>query len=245
MSAYISSNADGPDRTEAAYERALLIIQKQAKDTSPRLAAIEEFRKLAPPEQAGKMLPQLLYRTGRLASDPTERDRLLARVVHDYPDSPAAKVVRGATQRQEAVGKTMELSFNDAVTGTPIDIKDFRGKIVVVDFWAAWCTDCAAEMPYMKKVYAEFKDKGVIFIGISLDLPEAEGGLAALKAAVARHQLKWPQYYLGNEWDSDFSVKWGVFAVPSVFVIERQGKVVTTEAENKLEPILSDILKTP
>ncbi len=243
MSEYLAGNVSVKDKEEAAYQRALLVIGQTGLDTSARLGAIEEFRKVVSAEPAGSMLAQLLYRAGRLAPEGAERDRLLGQVVAQYPESPAAKVMRGATRRQEALGKTMEVTFNDAITGTPIDLADFRGKVVVVDFWAAWCTDCAAAMPTMKKVYAQFKDKGVEFIGVSLDVPEAEGGLAALKAAVARHQLKWPQYYLGKEWDSDFSSTWGVYSVPAVYVLDRQGKVVSIDAGGKLEAVLAEVLK--
>jgi thiol-disulfide isomerase/thioredoxin len=243
MSRYLAGNAGAKEKEAAAFQRAQVIIEQVAKDTAGRLAVIEEFRKFLSAERAGTMLPQLLYRTGRLAPQGPERDRLLARVVQEYPDSSWARVVRGATTRQEAVGKTMEMAFKDAITGTPIDIADFRGKAVVVDFWAAWCTDCAADAPYMKRMYDQYKDKGVTFVGVSLDMPVADGGLDALQVAVARHQFTWPQYYLGREWDSDFSVKWGVFAIPTVFVLDQQGKVVTTEGRGKLETFLPELLR--
>ena len=54
-------------------------------------------------------------------------------------------------------------------------MKGLKGKVVVIDFWATWCGPCVAEMPTMKKLYAEYKDKGVEFIGVSL---EPEGGRA-------------------------------------------------------------------
>jgi thiol-disulfide isomerase/thioredoxin len=249
IDAYLSANADAKDKEAGAYLRAQLVIQTQAKDTPTRLAAVDAFKNFVTPEQAGTMVPRLIYMTGRLETDPAKKQQLMTQVIGEYPNSFASRLVRGATSRQEAVGKTMTMAFNDAITGTPIDITDFRGKVVVVDFWAAWCTDCAAEMPYMKKMYADFKDKGVVFIGVSLDLPESEGGLDALKHGVARHHLTWPQYYLGKEWDSDFSAEWGVYAVPAVYVLDQQGKVVSTEGENKLETILSNLLsnllKTP
>jgi thiol-disulfide isomerase/thioredoxin len=243
MSAFLATDAPAQEKEAVAFQRAQTTVQQQTVNTTARLAAIEQFKLYAGPANTKTMVAQLLYWTAKLEPDSKVKDQLLARVTSEYPDSQAAKVITGTTRRQDAIGKTMTMSFSDAITGTPIDIADFRGKVVVVDFWAAWCTDCAAEMPHMKKVYSDFKDKGVVFIGVSLDLPEADGGLAALKDAVARHQIKWPQYYLGREWDSDFSTKWGVYSVPAVFVVDVQGKVINTDAGPKLELVLNDMLK--
>ena len=65
-------------------------------------------------------------------------------------------------------------------------MSDLKGKVVVVDFWATWCGPCVGEMPNMKKLYAEYKPKGVEFIGVSLDQPESAGGLKALTSGPAR-----------------------------------------------------------
>ena len=65
-------------------------------------------------------------------------------------------------------------------------MKGLRGKVVVVDFWATWCGPCVGEIPEMQRIYAEYHDKGVEFIGVSHDLPEEDGGLEALKAFVAK-----------------------------------------------------------
>jgi thiol-disulfide isomerase/thioredoxin len=243
MDQYLRAELAVQERVSASYQRARVRIQYQAKDTAARLAAIGEFRNAVGEADARLMVPQLLYTAGRLAPDAAEKERLMARVVAEYPDSAAAKVVRGQGRKRAAVGATMELRFKDAITGKPVDLADFRGQIVVVDFWAAWCTDCAAEMPYMKRIYADMKGKGVQFVGVSLDVPEEEGGLRELRASVARFGIEWPQYYPGGKFDSEFSSTWGVFAVPTVFVLDRRGVIVSTDARGKLETILPKLLE--
>ena len=100
-----------------------------------------------------------------------------------------------------------------------------KGKVVVVDFWATWCGPCVAEMPTMKKLYAEYHGQGVEFLGISLDQPKEQGGLDALKKFVKEKEIPWPQYYQGKGWQSDFSSSWGINSIPSMFLVDQDGKL--------------------
>ena len=72
-------------------------------------------------------------------------------------------------------------------------MKSLKGKVVVIDFWATWCGPCIGELPRMKQLYAEYHDKGVEFIGVSLDAPKDQGGLDKLKNFVAENTVEWPQ----------------------------------------------------
>jgi hypothetical protein len=98
-------------------------------------------------------------------------------------------------------------------------------------------------MPNMKKLYAEFKDKGVEFLGISLDQPEDKGGLKALKEFVEKNEITWPQYYQGNYWQSEFSRSWGINSIPCVFVVDQAGKLYSVEARGKLDELIPELLK--
>jgi thiol-disulfide isomerase/thioredoxin len=121
--------------------------------------------------------------------------------------------------------------------------KDLRGKIVVIDFWATWCGPCRAQMPRNKQLYAKYKPRGVEFLGVSLDPPEAEGGLKALKDYVAENHVPWPQFYQGRGVDSEFSSRWGVDAIPTMFVVGRDGKLATANAGGKLEIVLREMVE--
>src|SRR5258705_6392078 len=141
---------------------------------------------------------------------------------------------------REGLGKPFELTFTDAISGKEVSVqKDLKGKIVVVDFWATWCPPCVRAMPEMKKLYTQYKSKGVEFIGVSLDMPEAEGGLAALKEFVSKNKIEWPQYHQGT---GGLSKQWGITMIPTVFVIDADGKIASTNARDTIEQLIPELI---
>ncbi|WP_422930193.1 sigma-70 family RNA polymerase sigma factor [Singulisphaera sp. PoT] len=175
-----------------------------------------------------------------------------ARLEREYPTSYGSQMVKGARRQSEGLGKPFELEFNDAITGRHISMKDLRGKVVVIDFWATWCGPCVGEVPEMKQVYAEYHDQGVEFIGVSRDLPEEDGGLKDLKDFVAKHDMPWPQYHeaqdnhhlvRNGDASKGFSESWGVNGVPTVFLVDAEGNLSSTTARGKLETLIPRLLK--
>ena len=86
----------------------------------------------------------------------------------------------------------------------------------------------------MRGLYSKYHDKGVEFIGVSLDQPKDKGGLDKLKAYVAEDEIAWPQYYQGNYWQSEFSSSMKVDSIPCVFVVDTEGKLYTINGRGEL-----------
>jgi thiol-disulfide isomerase/thioredoxin len=135
----------------------------------------------------------------------------------------------------------LELTFTDAITDQPISTQNLRGKVVVIDFWATWCAPCVAEMPKLKKLYAQYKDQGVEFIGVSLDRPGE--GLKLLQTFVKENGIAWPQYYQGNWWASEFSTSWGIGRFPSTIIVDAEGNLYSTEAYGRLDKLIPELIK--
>lgn len=102
--------------------------------------------------------------------------------------------------------------------GKTIRLSDFRGKVVVVDFWATWCPPCKAEIPDFIKLYSQYKSDGFQMLGISVD----QGGLAVVKPFIKNFGINYPIMLANSQVVQDYG---GISAIPTTFVIDKQGHV--------------------
>jgi thiol-disulfide isomerase/thioredoxin len=233
----LAKNPNAKTKADILYVRAVAPLMTHADNASD---AIEEFIKAAPTDERGA---QLLFDEMSSEQDTQKQIALCRRIIQLYPQSSAAGMAKGTIRQADAIGKPFDLAFTDAISGKKISVlQDLKGKVVVIDFWATWCGPCVGEMPKNKEIYAQYKDKGVEFIGVSLDQSEADGGLKALKDFVAQNGITWPQYYQGNYWQSDFSSSWGIQSIPTVFVVDADGNLNSTDAHGQLETLLPTLL---
>jgi thiol-disulfide isomerase/thioredoxin len=230
---------ESKSKTDVLYERALAIAL--SNEMAPeRDMAIEQFIQSAPKDDRG---PYLLTLAADKCEEQAAKLKIFNRIITDYAGTYSALSAAGSIRRIEGVGKRFELEFTDAISGKLVSMKDFAGKVVVIDFWATWCGPCIAEMPKKKEIYSKYKARGVEFIGVSLDIPESKGGLDKLKAFVNDNDIPWPQLYQGKGWKSEFSTSWGVNFVPTLFIIDADGKLHSTDARLKLDSLIPELLK--
>jgi thiol-disulfide isomerase/thioredoxin len=207
-------------------------------------AAAKTFHAAAPDDARNATL---LMMTTYYQTDDKLLEQTLRTLASDYGDTREGGQAKAKVYHYDQVGKPFELSFEEATSGEPIDMSKLRGKVVVIDFWATWCGPCIAEMPHMKKLYAAYKDKGVEFVGISLDAPRNEedpskDGLVKLRNWVAANEVTWPQYYQGNGWQSEFSSNWQIRSIPAIFIVDQQGRLHSPNARGKLDEMIPELL---
>ena len=106
------------------------------------------------------------------------------------------------------------------VSGKTVQLSDFKGKIVILDFWATWCPPCRAEIPNFIALQDKYAKQGVTVVGLSVD----QGGLAAVGPFVTKTKINYP-VVLG---DLDLASTYGVQGLPTTFVIDQQGNIAAT-----------------
>ncbi|MCL5266504.1 MAG: TlpA family protein disulfide reductase [Bacteroidetes bacterium] len=102
--------------------------------------------------------------------------------------------------------------------GKQVSLSDYKGKVVVVDFWATWCPPCKAEIPDFIKLYSQYKNDGFQMLGISVD----QGGLKAVVPFMKQYGVNYPILLASDQVVSAYG---GIQGIPTTFVIDKHGKV--------------------
>lgn len=137
-----------------------------------------------------------------------------------------------------SVGLPAALFTQNDVNGNPVSLASYRGKYVLIDFWASWCVPCRAENPVLKKAYEKYHDKNFDIIAISVDNKEE-----AWKKAIEQDQLPWKQLSDLKGIHNEVAVKYGVTSVPQNFLVNPHGIIIARnlrgdELEKKLQTLL-------
>jgi len=125
--------------------------------------------------------------------------------------------------RATSIGAMAPVFTQNDVNDKPVSLTDFRGKYVLVDFWASWCGPCRGENPNVVKAYNQYKNKNFTVLGVSLDRPgKKDDWLAAIKA----DGLAWTQVSDLKFWDNDVAKLYGITSIPQNYLLDPTGKII-------------------
>lgn len=155
-----------------------------------------------------------------------------------------AETMRGSARRLDLPGNVIEIS-GTTFSGEDFNIKQYKGKVVLVDFWATWCGPCVRELPNVLDNYRKYHDKGFEVVGVSLDdNPEA------LEQFLAEREIPWVTLFEADEEKraegNAIARYYGITGIPTMILVNQEGKVVSLEARaDELDRLLEELLGPP
>ena len=237
QSAELESIADDQDAPENVRADAGLVLlqlasmdfdRKRSEQSARALSqAIEKFIETHP---ADARLPVLRMTKAQALEiyEPDQARAIFTDLTKD--DDPELSGAAKAALEMMAMRDTpVDLTF-PAVDGSNFDLTDLRGKVVLLDFWATWCPPCVEEVPELVAVYEKFREQGFEIVGISLDENKA-----AFDQFTAENKMTWPQFFDGKGWENELAKRFGIQSVPTMWLLDREGKLLDASPRGRLE----------
>jgi thiol-disulfide isomerase/thioredoxin len=180
---------------------------------------------------------QQFFIVARNTVDKEEKKRLLTEVVNSkVADEETIAMAKGLIKSIGAIGHPFEMAFT-ATDGRKVDVQKMKGKVVLIDFWASWCTPCMATLPHVIQLYNKYNKEGLEIIGINLDQQQR-----GMEQVVHRFKMPWPQYFDGKGWGTKFALEYTVNGIPAMWLVDRKGVLRTMDAYEDLEPKIKELL---
>jgi peroxiredoxin len=160
---------------------------------------------------------------------------LLAR----FKDSPNLRQkVASDLKRLDKVGKPAPAFAVQDLSGRTVRLDSYRGKYVIIDFWATWCAPCIGELPRLQAAYTKYKDGGLEIVSISFDETKT-----AVSDFVKTRNLPWPQIHNGSA-SADLVDAFGVVSIPAAYLVDPEGTIIRLDLRGKaLDDTLARLIK--
>lgn len=195
---YLQDDKKTLEEAAAAFRKAIDL----SKDTMPK---------------AHYNLGYALLKAGKEAEGIAELQKYLAL----EPDSPNAESARDVINNPKLAKAQLASDFKvKATDGKELSLRNLRGKVVLLDFWASWCGPCRVEMPAVKKVWQKYGGEKFVIVGINMDHTKE-----AFESYVKSEGLTWPQYFDGMGWNNKITKLYGVRGIPYTVLIDKDGAI--------------------
>lgn len=235
----------GPQALDAQAAQQLTAYWNDPKDEAAQSKALDAVEKLAKANPKSDALTQVLMKMATMgASSKAVAERAEGIIISTLTGEGAQQVavrLKGEKKLRDSVGKPIELTGTQ-VDGSPFSTKAWKGKVILVDFWATWCAPCLAELPRVKKAYLNHHAKGLEILGVSCDSDAAE-----LTGFLEKNKdMPWPQLFDAKEnpklqWNP-IAKEWGINGIPSMFLIDKKGILRSVEARKNFEEEIPKLL---
>ena len=235
----LKTESASPDHMTALQGQSTLTLGrwwKDSKDPAEQSKILDEYAAVvkANPTESG-----VVQTLGTMMQLGPANDQVLGKLidlVKTMKGSAGESLItqaEGIREMHAMIGKPFIVAGR-TVTGGKFHSDDWRGKVILVDFWATWCVPCIAELPHVKKLYDDYHAKGLEVVGVDCD-PADDAVIAFTK----QQQMPWPQVREKSQNEEDqwspLAKQWHVDQIPMIFLIDRKGNLRDIDSHEVME----------
>lgn len=202
------------------------------------LASLEQFVTDFP---TAEQVPDAMYQLATaldLNGKPTEASRWYGQLMKDFPKTEVGERATGSLRRLQMKGRPLVLA-GTGLTGGSIDVAQYRGKTLIVVYWATWCKPCTEDLPALKELYVANRAAGLEVLGVNVD--NADG---PIKEYIGEYKIPWAHIAEKKGMDCPQAINYGILSVPTMFVVDSTGTVqLVTASLDDIKKVLPDLLK--